>query len=288
MKTQIIRVVNNQHNTISVFGIVDNFTDDEIKNIMRSLLTLNFLQAAEGKYPTLSVTNKGIKFLKEKELLELSKTQEDNMDMYENVPRQEIEYDHNLLEKLRVLRKQIADESDTAPWMIFSDISLQEMAHYFPSDKNNFSKIEGVGIRKLESFGDAFLEVINNYTKKNNISSLEVPDRGKRRINKIKRLVKAGRSRYAKTKEMVLKKLSLAEIAEEEGFKEGTIVNHIERLILSGEDLDIAYLKPPKNKFEKVKIAFEECGDEKLKPIFDFLDEEYSYDEIRLAKLFLK
>ena len=282
------QIASNRHDTISVFGIVSDFTDEEIKNIIRSLTTLNFLQVSEGKYPTLSITSAGIIFLKQKEPLEISKAREGFSDLYENVPRQKIEFDHKLFEKLRVLKKKIADKQGIPPFMIFSDVSLQEMAHYFPNDKNNFSKIEGVGSRKLESFGNIFLEVINNYTKENDISSLEIPDRGERRINKIKRLVKTGRSKYTKTKEMVLQKLPLSEIAREEGFTEGTIMKHLERLLEAGEDIDIAYLKPPQERLEKIKTAFEECGDEKLKPVFEFLGEKYSYDEIRLAKLFLK
>ncbi len=281
------QIMNNRHNTISVFNIVNDFTDEEMKDIMRSLITLNFLQVAEGKYPTLSITNKGINFLKEKKLLELSKTQEDTRDLYENIPKQEIEYDHSLFEKLRALRKQIADKNKLPPFAIFGDTSLQEMAYYFPSDKNNFSRIEGVGIKKLESFADAFLEIINNYIKENNIAPLEVPDRGKRRINRAKRLVKTGMSRYTKTKEMILEKLPLSEIAKEEGFTEGTIMKHLEILLEADKDFDIEYLKPSEERLEKIKNAFEECGDERLRPVFEFLDEEYSYDEIRLGKMFL-
>ncbi|MCK5122651.1 MAG: DNA helicase RecQ [Candidatus Pacebacteria bacterium] len=281
------QIMNNRHNTISVFNIVDDFTDEEMKDIMRSLITLNFLQVAGGRYPTLSITNKGINFLKEKELLELSKTQEDTRDLYENIPKQEIEYDHNLFEKLRALRKQIADKNKLPPFAIFGDTSLQEMAYYFPSDKNNFSRIEGVGIKKLESFGSAFLEIINNYIKENNIAPLEIPDRGKRRVNRIKRLVKTGMSRYTKTKEMILEKLPLSEIAKEEGFTEGTIMKHLEILLEADKNLDIEYLKPPEERLEKIKNAFEECGDERLKPVFEFLDEEFSYDEIRSGKMFL-
>lgn len=282
------QIVNNGHNRISVFGIVSDFSEDEMKNIIRSLITLDFLQTSEGKYPTISAASKGIKFLKQKESLKISKAREECNDLYENVPRQEIEYDRNLFEKLRALRKQIADEKAIPPFVIFSDVSLCEMAHYFPNDKNSFSKIEGVGSKKLENFGSAFLEVINNYAKENGISSIEVPDRGERRTNKIKRLVKAGMSRYGKTKEMVSQKIPLSKIAEEEGFTEGTITNHIEKLLEAGEEINIDYLKPSQEKFEKIKTAFEKCGNEKLKPVFDHLGEKYSYDEIRLVKLFLR
>lgn len=282
------QIVNNGHNRISVFGIVSNFSEDEMKNIIRSLAVMNLLQISEGKYPIISITSKGIKFLKQKESLKISKAREEYNNLYENVPRREIEYDRGLFEKLRALRKQIADEKAIPPFVIFSDVSLCEMAHYFPNDKNSFSKIEGVGSKKLENFGSAFLEVINNYAKENGISSIEVPDRGERRTNKIKRLVKAGMSRYGKTKEMVSQKIPLSKIAEEEGFTEGTITNHIEKLLEAGEEINIDYLKPSREKFEKIKTAFEKCGNEKLKPVFDHLGEKYSYDEIRLVKLFLR
>ena len=95
-------------------------------------------------------------------------------------------------------------------------------------------------------------------------------------------------SRYAKTKEMVLEKMPLAEIAKEEGFTEGTIMKHIEKILEAGENLDIDYLKPPQEEFAEIKTAFEECGNEKLKPIFEFLGEKYSYDQIRLVGLMMK
>ena len=87
---------------------------------------------------------------------------------------------------------------------------------------------------------------------------------------------------------MLLKKLPLSEIAKRQGFREGTIVRHLEKFIEAGENIDIAYLKPSQERLEKIKTAFEKCGDERLKPVFEFLKEEYPYDEIRLAKLFLK
>ena len=95
-------------------------------------------------------------------------------------------------------------------------------------------------------------------------------------------------TKYDRTKKMLSKKFPIAKIADEEGLKYGTIVVHIEKLISSGEDINIDYLKPPEERLERIKLAFEECGDERLRPVFEFLDEEYSYDEIRLGKMFWK
>ena len=281
------QIVENMHCDLSVFGIAQDLNKDEINHIIRALITSGFLQVSSDQYHTVSVAKKGAQFLKQKESLELPKMREDSEDQRESSSRRKIEYDFDLFEKLRVLRKQIADKNSVPPFMIFSDVSLQEMSCYFPVDKNNFAKIEGVGAKKLESFSDAFLTVINKHIKENNIQPVEIPNRNQKRIRDI-RSSSAFSERYIKTKEMLSQKLPIVEIANKQGFKYGTIVNHIEKLISNGEEVDIDYLKPPEERLEKIKTAFEKCGDEKLKPIFVFLNEELSYDEIRLGKLFWK
>ena len=80
----------------------------------------------------------------------------------------DLNYDKELFEKLRNLRKQIAKERAVPPFVIFGDISLREMSHYLPKDKNSLSKIKGVGEMKLETFGDKFLESIKNHVQHNN------------------------------------------------------------------------------------------------------------------------
>ncbi|MCK4799970.1 DNA helicase RecQ, partial [Candidatus Parcubacteria bacterium] len=167
------QITENMHCDLSVFGIVQDFNKDEINHIMRSLITSGFLQVNPGKYPTVSIAEKGAQFLKQKESLELPKMRVDTEKQEKNISRKKMQYDLDLFEKLRVLRKQVADKNNVPPFMIFSDVSLQEMSCYFPVDKNNFAKIEGVGVKKLESFSKAFLAVINRHIKENNIQSQE-------------------------------------------------------------------------------------------------------------------
>ncbi|MCK4554719.1 helix-turn-helix domain-containing protein, partial [Candidatus Parcubacteria bacterium] len=62
---------------------------------------------------------------------------------------------------------------------------------------------------------------------------------------------------------------------------------HLEKLIAAGEKLDINYLKPPAERFEKIKNGFQESGGLNLSPVREILGEEYSYDELRLARMFL-
>jgi len=86
---------------------------------------------------------------------------------------------------------------------------------------------------------------------------------------------------------MILQKLSIAEVANKRGLTEGTVLNHLEKIINSGEGIDIEYLKPKLDRLEKIKKAFHKSEQLNLSPVKEMLGEEYSYDELRLARLFL-
>ena len=80
-----------------------------------------------------------------------------------------LEKSKELFEKLRILRRDIANQKNVPPFIIFNDVSLHEMSHYFPKNNGEFLRINGVGQQKLKDFGNLFLEAINNYAKENNI-----------------------------------------------------------------------------------------------------------------------
>jgi ATP-dependent DNA helicase RecQ len=95
-------------------------------------------------------------------------------------------------------------------------------------------------------------------------------------------------SSYLKTKDLVDQKKSLPEIAQALGFTEGTIINHIDRLIDAGEKMDLKYLYSNKNEFDEISTAFDVLGGERLKPIFEYLKGKYTYDQIRLVGVIRK
>ncbi|MEA3272612.1 MAG: DNA helicase RecQ [Patescibacteria group bacterium] len=273
------QILRNQHDQLSVFDIVDDFSKDELKYVINSLCALDFLQISEGNYPTLAFSTKGVDFLKQKQKLELKKMRESYIDKVENKTlKQKLEHDTRLFEKLRVLRKQIADKMNVPPFVVFSDVSLRAMSHYFPCDADNFLKIEGVGAKKLESFGARFIEIIQEHTKQNNLLPKEMPYINKRRpINN---------QNYEKTKQMLAQKLSISEIADKQGFARGTIINHIEKLILAGENVEIKHIKPLQKNIQEIKLAFEKSNSAFLKPVHQFLKGKHSYEDIKLARLF--
>jgi ATP-dependent DNA helicase RecQ len=92
---------------------------------------------------------------------------------------------------------------------------------------------------------------------------------------------------YDETKKLLIQKLSIEKIAKIRNFSPNTILDHIEKISEDDVALDITYLKPPQEWLEKVKEAFKKSGGSLLAPVRKILGEEYSYNEIRLARIFL-
>lgn len=282
---KIQKVMRNRHEQLSVFGIVDDYSADELGQLINQLSGLGYIIKNQGKYPTLAISYSGKIFLNNNEKLELPKPKADIVSK-KSVNKGKLDYNNELFEILRVLRKKLAEKANVPPFVIFGDTSLQEMAYYFPLDKNNFSRISGVGIKKLEKYCDTFLNIINNFVKKNNISPREIPTRQTK--EKTIKFKTRKPQYYQKTKELLLKKVSIDRIAKRQDIKPDTVINHIEKLLDAGEELDLEYLKLPSERYKEIKKAFLEEGDEFLRPVFDHLNEKYPYEDLKLVRILMR
>jgi len=79
----------------------------------------------------------------------------------------EIGCDEGLFEKLRALRRQIADQMGVPAYIVFSDVALRQMARFYPANEREFGRINGVGQKKLREFGVRFLEEIALHLRQN-------------------------------------------------------------------------------------------------------------------------
>jgi len=286
-KTQ--RILINKHNETSVYGIVKDFSENELVQIISQFINLNYIVKNDGQYPTLSIAKKGSEFLKGDKRLELPKPKlkADMETIVEKEARKgELNYNKSLFLVLRELRRDLAKKANVPPFIIFGDVSLRDMAYYFPCDYQSFSQITGVGAKKLKQYGDIFLRIIKDFVRNNDVVPVaSVDDKRQKTVLEIK-ICKP--SYFSKTKELIQQKISIEKIAEYFGFSRNTIVNHIEKMIDAGEKLDLEYLKFSRGRFEIMKKAFAECGDERLKPAFEYLKEQYSYDELKLARVLIR
>jgi ATP-dependent DNA helicase RecQ len=154
------------HNELSTYGIGGELKRGEWQAIGRELLRLGLVACAPGKFATLSLTPAGLEVLRKRTPIVLTK----QMEIAEKSPRIKpgaIECDEVLFERLRALRRQLADERSVPAYIIFSDVSLREMARRYPTNSTEFRRIPGVGEQKLKSFGEAFLSKIKSHLAAN-------------------------------------------------------------------------------------------------------------------------
>jgi ATP-dependent DNA helicase RecQ len=151
------------HDQLSTFGIGRDVSRQDWLAIGRELLRLGFVKAAPGKFATLQLTEEGLTALRQRTAITLTKPFDVAAGKRRKRRTGEIECDEVLFEKLRILRRQLADERNVPAYAVFSDVSLREMARACPRTPAEFERIPGVGQRKLKDFGAPFTAAIADY-----------------------------------------------------------------------------------------------------------------------------
>ncbi|MFZ3073659.1 MAG: DNA helicase RecQ [Minisyncoccales bacterium] len=174
------KITSNQHSRLSVYGIAGDFSKNELLQIMDQLANLGLLAKKEGLYPVLSATQKGLIFAQGGEKLELKKLIEKETEPADilETKKNNAASNRELFEKLRALRKELADKAGVPPFVVFSNVSLQEMAYYLPQTIDDFGRISGVGAMKQKQFGKVFLRLINDFARENGSNRIKIPKKG--------------------------------------------------------------------------------------------------------------
>jgi ATP-dependent DNA helicase RecQ len=160
------RILNNDHQTLSVYGIGKEFNKKQWQMFAHQFVRKEFL-TRDIEFGSLKLSEKSNDVLFKNEKV-LGYVKEPTAVTHKVKADQA--YDQELFELLRQKRKDLADEYNVPPYVIFSDRSLIEMATNFPGDESSFLGISGVGIRKLESYGSIFLSIIKSYCLRKNIN----------------------------------------------------------------------------------------------------------------------
>lgn len=156
------------HDRLSTYGIGKELSQNEWYSVFRQLIHLGYLEQDLANYSILRLTPLAHSILRGKETLILAKPREKYNVLKKKYKAAKANssaspYDAALFEKLRELRKAIARESRVAPFIIFSDASLVEMASRLPVSDSEFLAINGVGQKKLENYGKLFLHLIREH-----------------------------------------------------------------------------------------------------------------------------
>ncbi|MCD6187886.1 MAG: DNA helicase RecQ [Desulfuromusa sp.] len=158
-KTQ--RIFDLRHDQLSTYGIGREQNQDHWSHLLRQLIHYGYLEQDIGNYSILKLTEAARPLLRGE--TELTITKPRIKPGRKKRPERKIvglEYDQELFNQLRILRKQIADRDGVPPYVVFGDASLAEMAATLPTDKEAFLQVNGVGQAKLQRYGSQFIEEI--------------------------------------------------------------------------------------------------------------------------------
>ncbi|OEU75830.1 MAG: ATP-dependent DNA helicase RecQ [Desulfuromonadales bacterium C00003068] len=152
------------HDQLSTFAIGEDKTQDAWSSLIRQLVHLGYLYQDVANYSVLKLTELSRSVLVGQQSLELARPRIKTITK-KSVKKRAIDLDYNesLFQRLRSLRKRVADESNVPPFVVFSDASLIEMAFYLPSHEQAMLAINGVGKHKFEKYGQLFIDEIHEF-----------------------------------------------------------------------------------------------------------------------------
>lgn len=263
---------------LSTYGIMKNYSKDELSGFINTLIAHGFLSLNEGKFPTVFLNSKSMEILKGKETVCLKEPKK----------AKKISEDNSLFEILRSLRKDLAQGEGVPPYFVFADSSLKEMSTRYPVTEEQFLQITGVGHHKCEKYGEIFLSKIKDYVSENNItlawddykSDKNVSKKSKNKIDDKK--IKS----HEITANMFMEGMNIDQISKERGLTVSTIIDHLVKYVQEGNSIEstISFEDYFTEEQEKLIIdAIDKVGAERLGPIKNELPDEISYDMIRLA-----
>ncbi len=154
------------HDSVSTFGIGSELDPQQWRSVFRQLVAMGYLSVDIGGFGGLSISDKSRPLLQGEETLFLRKDpKEDRLRKPKSRRRQVTEQHQALWEALRNCRKELAEQTGLPPYVIFHDATLMEMAENRPANPDEMLLINGVGERKLESFGREFLAIISKFNQ---------------------------------------------------------------------------------------------------------------------------
>lgn len=274
-----------QHDKIKTYGAGGDKDKGHWHFIVDELFAQDVIRQEGDPYPVLKMTEKGKNILYGKELITALKKEETKA---KTLAKGDIAgYDTALFEILRSARKGIAEEEQVPPFVVFSDKTLHEMCRYYPAMPFEMRRISGVGDKKLEKYGNAFLDEIKGYLSKNPGIQIPYPQSNDNSAGISRPREKKIGETVEETYRLLRQGLSIEEIAGERNLAPSTIAAHVERLIQKGSDIDIDRLIEPAKR-QRIEKQFLNLQEWNLTPVVESFHSEVSYEDARLARAWLR
>ncbi|MBI2954650.1 MAG: DNA helicase RecQ [Chloroflexi bacterium] len=259
------------HDKLSTYGIGRDRSKEEWRFLANELLRRGHISQDGDEFKTVKVTELGRAVLFKGEKVILAKAPA--------IPSHPVEPDtpHQVLfDRLRTLRKRMADERGVPPYVIFHDATLRQMAAELPTSRQHLLRLYGVGQRKALDFGDAFLAHIEQYVRETGAQPESLPISSNQQQGSLSSTVRA-------TLDIFNTGRSVVEVAAARKLAVSTIEGHLAEAMEAGETVSLDRLVSD-DKRRAIEAAMAEHGTALLKPIMESLGDGYTYAELRFVR----
>jgi ATP-dependent DNA helicase RecQ len=261
------------HDQLSTFGIGHDLSEAQWLSLFRQLLTQGHLDVDWEAHGALRLTEHCRPVLRGEQTLHLRRDEVKSRPVRSAVSDQvsPSNPEHSALwQALRTLRKQIADEQGVPPYVIFHDAVLMDMLRFRPMSIKQIGQLSGVGQKKLEHYGQAFLEVIRQHLPVS--VPVSMPP-----LN----------DSTEETLSLFRKGLSPEQVAIRRQLKTSTVYEHLARGISNRLVTLQAVVNLAESELQELKTAWESLPkppSSVLRPWYEALGGRYSYDILRCVR----
>ena len=274
-------IIAHHHEDFENFGAGAD-EDEKIWNpVIRQALIAGYLLKEVENYGLLKVTPAGKKFLKSPKSFMIVKDAEFTGD--DELPDQEggiSALDPTLSAMLRELRKKVSKRLERPPYVIFQEVSLEQMATDYPVTLEELKNIQGVGEGKVKQpYAKEFVDLIRNYCEENEIE---------RQVDMRVRTVAKKSMLKVKIIQSIDRQIALDDIATAQGIEFEDLLDEVEAIVYSGTKLNIDYFLDEvmdEDHVDDIYDYFCESDTDRLSVAQQELGDEYSEDEIRLVRI---
>lgn len=273
-------IVSHKHDQLEEFGSGED-EDPKIWNpVIRQALIAGYLDKEVENYGVLKITPAGRKFIKNPTSFMIV---EDNdfSEQYEEEggDRSGAALDPELYSMLKDLRKKVAKKQGLPGYVIFQDVSLEQMATMYPVTIEELQNIQGVGIGKAKRYGREFCELIKRHCEENDI---ERPEELRVRTVAKKSMLKV------KIIQSIDRQIPLDDIASAQGLEFEELLDEIEVIVYSGTKLNIDYFLDDVMDADHIDDIYEyfresETGD--IETALEELGDDSTENDIRLVRI---
>ena len=275
-------ILAHKHQDHNLFGAGDGHEEKLWNPVIRQAQIAGYLEKDVENYGLLKLTSAGKKFLKNPSSFMIVEDNEFAED-YENVVEHDgvtSALDPTLSSMLKDLRRKVSKKMQRPPYVIFQDVSIEQMATDYPVTLEELKNIQGVGEGKVKQpYAKEFVDLIKRYCDENEIvrqADLRVRTVAKKSILKVK-IIQA-----------IDRQVALDDIATAQGLEFEELLDEVEAIVYSGTKLNIDYFLDEvidEDHVDDIYNYFAESDTDSLDAALDELGSECSEDEIRLVRI---